>query len=1097
VSTPGDELVGATLDRWNVQRRLGEGAMGPVFEVVSTGGTKGALHVVRAELVAGADRLERFRRDAKTFQKLEHQNVPRVLDVGEALGHVFVTFELVEGRSLQFRLDKKEPLTPAEGRNIATDVLSALAALHDRGIVHGDVKPASILSGSEGYWKLTGFSLVAREATAPGAIRGTPLFMAPERCQGRPESVSTDLYSAGATIFASLAGEPPFLRPSVAAIMDAHVNDPAPDLGARVPGAEKDVVQLVRQLMAKTPDKRPADARTALAIVERKARPRSKTQQGLRVADLAASASAADTLAGPPLAPPSVAPPAPPGTTTTRRKAHELVALGEKHDGARDPGAIPWKRAIAPVLVAGLLVAAAFAPSGLSHLARVWLAGASVASFLLGVLLVLAGTVPPGIPHHAAARTLLDRLPLRLAAWWNRRRDRVRAGLLRGQLGDFDAGEVLLDAGEPLLAAEEFLKAGIPLAAAIVFEKVQDASRAIDAYIAADKPDEASRVAAESGKLDEAGQAFEAAGYLEKALQAYGRTGNEPRLAAILERQEKFAEAARHYELANELQRAAELYEKGGAVADAARVFHRLGDLARVAAVWEAAGDTVNAARWRAERELAEGRQTNAAREFERAGMHGRAADLFLAQNLLPDAIRCAEADGDPSRKALLYSRTGDFAKAAAFHTQVGKHREAARCFHELGDAASEAAALERAGDPLGAGEAWLAAGKLDAARRILSSVPKGSADRRRALARLGEVESRAGRPREAALALAEALEGESPGAENVVTFVECADALAACGEIDRAIEQLARLRGLPFAPPTLGIRLAELERKKSPKGAPATPASTRDGKQLVGCELDRYKTIGYVGEGEIAWAFEAEHLLLKRSADLRILKPWEEELSKQFFAESRALALAAHPNLPEVHDAGRTAAGFAYVALETARDPSLRQLLRQARGPLPVWRAATIGAGVLAGLAAAHEAGIVHGDVKPENVLVAPGDQARVVAFAFARHAPPVASATATHSFRNYASPEQAAGEAPTPASDQYSLAMILYEMLSGKHPAPLSLDPEAAAPASLRPLGEAEPSVPAELAAAVMKALEKTPALRFADAEELRSVVARFATA
>src|SRR4051794_28796727 len=135
-----DGLVGSTLGRWVLTKRLGEGAMGPVFEAVSTGGTPGALHLIRPDLVAGPEHLERFRRDARTFQKLEHPNVPRVLDVDEAGGHVFLTFELISGRSLQFRLDGKEPLTASEGRHLATDLLSALAALHERGIVHGDVK---------------------------------------------------------------------------------------------------------------------------------------------------------------------------------------------------------------------------------------------------------------------------------------------------------------------------------------------------------------------------------------------------------------------------------------------------------------------------------------------------------------------------------------------------------------------------------------------------------------------------------------------------------------------------------------------------------------------------------------------------------------------------------------------------------------------------------------------------------------------------------------------------------------------------------------------------------------------------------------------
>jgi serine/threonine protein kinase len=1103
-----EELTGAVLGRWTLEKRLGEGAMGPVYQAVSTGGTKGALHVVRPDLVAGADRLERLRRDAKTFQKVEHPNVPRLLDVDEARGHVFLTFEMIDGRSLQFRLDGKEPLSPAEGRNLATDLLTALATLHERGIIHGDVKPASVLTTPEGYWKLTGFSLAPKDdadAGATGVIRGTPLFMSPERCLGQPESVGSDLYSAGATIFAAVAGEAPFLRPSVAAILDAHVKDAPPDLEVKAPGINKDLRHLVEALMAKTAAKRPPDARTALAVLGRRTQPRAKTQllraplEGA-VGDAPVEAPPADasaTLAGSPAEAaatavdlPDATSKPPPGARTTRFMAHKVVLEEEHREGAKDPGSIPWGLAIVPIALAvfaGLVAVPAFpmpGAAGLPATARVALGVGSAALALLGVLLVVAGTVPAGLSHHAAARTLLARAPLRLAAWWNRRRDPVRAAAALARLGELAAGELLLEAGEPVLAAEEFMRAGIPLAAAIVFEKIGDGARATEAYVAAGKPEEAAAVATRQGKHEEAGQIFEDAGQLDRAIQAYARAGNPLKLAPVYERQGKHEEAAKQYELAKEPAKAAELYERAGLVADAARLFHRAGDLARVAAVWEAAGDQVNASRWRAERELAEGRQTNAAREFERAGLHGRAADLFLAQNLLTDAVRCAEADGDPARKALLHARLGDFARAARFHEEAGQHRDAARCFHELGDAAGEAHALELAGDPLAAADAWIRGDRLAEARQALAAVPREASDRKRALARLGELEARAGRPREAASALVEALEGEAPDATNVATIVECADALAACGEIDRAIERLSALQGLPFAPPTLRLRLAELEGKRRAAGTPVAASATRDGKDLVGLELDRYKTLTFVGEGEFSWAYEAEHTLLKRSADLRVLKPsLEEALAKRFFAEGAALAVARHRNLPDVYDSGRTTSGLSYVALEVTRDPSLRQLLRQAQGPLPVKRAAAIGADLLAGLATAHRAGIVHGDLRPENVLVGALDQARLVGFAFARHSTTLAPSAA--GARAYASPEQTAGAAPDTTSDQYSCGVILYEMLAGAHPS------------GGRPLAQAAPGVPAPLAAAVMKALERRPENRHADAEALERIVGRFAVA
>jgi serine/threonine protein kinase len=1080
-----EDLTGTVLGRWTLERKLGAGAMGPVYGAISPGRTPGALHVIRSDLVASQEQLDRFRRDAKNFQKVEHPNVPRLLDVDEANGRVFLVFELVTGRTLQYRLDQKELLGSAEARDLATDLLSALAALHDRGITHGDVKPASILSGAEGYWKLAGFSLFPHEEKVQleGVIHGTPLFMAPERCEGLPPSIGADLYSAGATIFAALTGEAPYLRPSVAAILSAHVNDPPPDLAARVPNVEKDVLSLVSLLMAKSPARRPPDARTSLAVLSRRERTRSKTLPALKPADEVAKADAAKAL------PPEERPP---GTDTTRRKAHKFV-VDEALKAAPQGAEVPWSRFILPLLVAlGLLGGALFGPPQLTDVQRLVLGAAAGTVGLVGILWGLAGTVPPGLSQHAVARTLALRVPLRLSFWWNRKRNPIEAAIALGQLGDLGAGEMLLESGEPKLAAEEFLRAGIPLAAAIVFEKLQDDEMAIETYVAAGKLDDAARVAQRSGKHELAGDAFESKGDLDKALQSFLKAERPLKVASVYERLGKTLEAARHYELASDAAKAASLYESAGSVADAARLYHRAGDLAKVSLVWEKAGDTVNAARWRAEHELAEGRRVNAARAFETAEIYDRASDLFLAQNLIEDAIRCAEAHGEPGRLARLCARAGNFKRAASLHEEAGQFREAAHCHRELGDAVSEAKALERAGDALAAAEVWLKTDRTEDAKRALAVIPAGSPDRKRARARLGELHARAGRTREAAEAFREALEGQEPDEANVGTFLECADALGACGEVDKAIEMLVKLRGLPFAPPTLKIRLAELERKRSTARAASAQQTSLGGKELVGLDLDRYKMLTYTGEGELSWAYEGEHTLLKRPADLRVLKPSvDEELTEQFFAEGRAIALASHPNLPDVYDSGRTTSGLSYVALEVARDPSLRQVMRQAMGPVPVARAVSIAKGILAGIAAAHSAGVVHGDLKPENILVGARDQARVVRFAFARQAAPGAGALPFLTAKAYASPEQIVGAAPGKSSDQYACGVILYEMLAGLHPFEHVTDQQARASTPPKPLSQVAPAVPLSLAQAIMKSLARDPEDRHRNVAEFLQVV------
>jgi serine/threonine protein kinase/tetratricopeptide (TPR) repeat protein len=1028
------------LGRWTIVRRLGEGAMGPVLEVVSTGRTRGALHDVRPELVQEPERLEQWKRAARAFQKLEHANVPHLLSIDEAEGRLCLTFELVEGRSLQYRLDQKEPLSPLEGRNFAHDALSALAALHDHGIIHGDVKPGNFLGSPEGCWKISGFSVGPRETpssvensatgSSDGIVRGTPLFMSPELAQGEAPSVASDLYSAGATIFAALVGESPFLRPSVVAILEAHRNAAPPDLGLRVPAVERDLADLVTVLLAKTPSKRPRDALAALALLGRhKTRRRPKSQPMVRV-PTEPQAPLSQTLAGDAMIP----------------------AVADGPAGAE-----------APRHPRGVITRSTFRR-------------------VVEAVELERGNAIPDLPAgEQIALTALERAPLKLQAWWNKRRGKLkRAALAHSRLGNYAAaGELLLDAGEPILGAEYLLKAGIPLAAAIVFERVGQSERAIDAYTAAGKFEAAAKVASHTGKFECVGRAFERAGHLDRAIHAYRSAGQSLPLAVLYERQGRLMEAAHYYEESKEFTKAGELHERLGRISDAVRLFERAGDMQRVAAVWEAAGNRANASRWRAERELAEGRHVNAAREFERAGMPGRAADIFLAQNLLEDAIRCAEETGDAARVAAIHARVGDFALAAASYAKAGQHQESARCFHEAGDLAAEADALERGGDALSAAEAWRAMGRIEDARRVLAAVPEDSTDRKQARAQLGELEVSSGRSEDAAEAFLEAIEGVEPTAENITSFINAADALAAGDDIDRAFEILSRLKGLPFAPPTVGMFLSELERRRAAR----EPTASRQGPELVGTEVGHYKALTYSGEGELCWGYEAVHTLLKRSSDLRVLKPSvDPERAKRFFAEARALALSRNPNIQDVYDS-QTISGQSFVALEVSSDPSLGSILRGAVGPLPVSRAATIGAGILAGLAAAHLNGVVHGDVRPENVLVAPDDRATLVGFSIARHWSKGSTRRFTRPFA-YIAPEQ-----PSQAADQYSCGVILYEMLAGQHP----IEPGSDA---ARPLAETAPNVPAELAAAVMKALDKQLAQRHKDVLAFHRIVARFST-
>ncbi len=267
----------------------------------------------------------------------------------------------------------------------------------------------------------------------------------------------------------------------------------------------------------------------------------------------------------------------------------------------------------------------------------------------------------------------------------------------------------------------------------------------------------------------------------------------------------------------------------------------------------------------------------------------------------------------------------------------------------------------------------------------------------------------------------------------------------------------------------------------------------------------DRYELEELVGTGGMSSVYRAHDRLLERKVALKVLHPHfgaDEEYVERFRREARAVAQLSHPNLVTVIDRGEDG-GRQFIVFELIAGENLKELV-QRTGPLPVRRAIELTASVADGLAFAHERGLVHRDVKPQNVLVNGEGQAKVTDFGIARSLDVEHGVTQTGTVMgtsNYLSPEQAAGKPVTAATDIYSLGVVLYELLTAEVPFPgdnfvaVAMKHLNEAPPSLL---ERRPDVPVRLAAAVDRALEKSPELRFpsmaAFAAELRSCLNEF---
>ncbi|MFN2624626.1 MAG: Stk1 family PASTA domain-containing Ser/Thr kinase, partial [Mycobacteriales bacterium] len=267
--------VGRLLDgRYRVDSRIARGGMATVYSGFDTRLDRTvAIKVMHASLAEDPEFVARFNREAKAAAALSHPNVVAVFDQGTDAGHVFLVMEYVAGQTLRQRLRLGGALAPRDALDILDPVLSALAAAHDAGLVHRDVKPENILLADDGRVKVADFGLARAVATssmtAAGVLIGTVAYLAPEQVSAGTADARTDVYAAGILLFEMLTGHPPYDGETPLSVAYRHVNDevPAPSTIARgIPGS---VDALVRDATRREPDERPTDARAFLAGVRR------------------------------------------------------------------------------------------------------------------------------------------------------------------------------------------------------------------------------------------------------------------------------------------------------------------------------------------------------------------------------------------------------------------------------------------------------------------------------------------------------------------------------------------------------------------------------------------------------------------------------------------------------------------------------------------------------------------------------------------------------------------------------------------------------------------------------------------------------------
>jgi len=265
----------------------------------------------------------------------------------------------------------------------------------------------------------------------------------------------------------------------------------------------------------------------------------------------------------------------------------------------------------------------------------------------------------------------------------------------------------------------------------------------------------------------------------------------------------------------------------------------------------------------------------------------------------------------------------------------------------------------------------------------------------------------------------------------------------------------------------------------------------------------NRYQLLQKVGSGGMAEVFRARDSMLERYVAIKVLRADytdNQSFQERFRQEARAAANLSHPNIVTVHDFGLDR-GQLFIVMEHVPGSDLKTLLRQ-RGRFTVEEAIPLVVQACAGIGYAHRAGLVHCDVKPHNMLVTPDKRLKVTDFGIARALAtihPEERSNVVWGSPQYFSPEQAAGEPPSPASDVYSLGIVLYELLTGSLPFNASTPEELGRmhlDARPNPIREYLPDIPETLEQIVDKVLSKEPSARYRTADQLGRVLLRFGT-
>jgi serine/threonine-protein kinase len=247
--------------RFRIVALIGRGGMGEVYRADDLKlGQPVALKFLHESVARDPGRLRRFHEEVRTARQIAHPNVCRVYDIGDEDGLHFISMEYVDGEALSSLLRRIGRLPPDKALDVARQLCAGVAAAHERGILHCDLKPANVMIDGRGKVRITDFGLAVLAERAPQEAvgAGTPVYMAPEQLVGRPASVRSEIYSLALILYEVFTGKPAFVARSFDELVRLRTEGTPTSPLLRIEGLDPSVDRAILRSLRADPDERPS-----------------------------------------------------------------------------------------------------------------------------------------------------------------------------------------------------------------------------------------------------------------------------------------------------------------------------------------------------------------------------------------------------------------------------------------------------------------------------------------------------------------------------------------------------------------------------------------------------------------------------------------------------------------------------------------------------------------------------------------------------------------------------------------------------------------------------------------------------------------------